>query len=474
MYGISIDARSGLSSTRQLCDQLRGKIESGELPAGTKLPPTRGLSKEWGIARNIVIEVYEQLTAEGYLDGRVGSGTYVAEGAYSLARQPASSADTLPSTGERSVDPVGADVVDFSTGIPDLRLFPRKIWAKTMRAVVEEASPELFGYGDIQGDPSLRAVLCDYLYKMKGIHCPVERMVIVSGSSEGFLLAAKSLSPNYRSVYVEDPTIEMTREIFRQMNYSTIPVEVDEHGMNLDALRNFEPGHLALLTPSHQFPTGSLLSIQRRQKAVRMAAEAGTYLIEDDYDGEFRLKGIPVPSLYSLDPARVLYVGTFSKTLSPGLRIGFVIVPPDLLEAVIATKNELHLRTPLLMQRALSRFIADGHLARHVYEMKKAYKKRRTVLIERMKFYFKDDIRIAGDHSGMHLHVEFLPESYRNLPWDEAIRFGFRADTIEGYRMERRADTGSSIVLGYGSLDEKGIERGAGRLRDFVSYYVSI
>ncbi|WP_409340567.1 PLP-dependent aminotransferase family protein [Paenibacillus sp. MBLB4367] len=467
MYGIYIEKHSPLSVTRQICHQLRLMIESGQLTAGTRLLPTRVLAKEWGIARNVVIEVYEQLTAEGYLEGRVGSGTYVAEGITPAFRALAShnSKDVSENTGADYPNP---DIIDFATGIPDLALFPRTLWGKYMKEAAETVTDQDPGYGDILGDLKLRSAIRDFVHRTKGIRCSTEQVVIVSGASEGIFLTAFSLSSKFHSIYLEDPTIELTRDIFQMMNYEIVPVEVDRNGMNIDSLPQFAPGHLMLLTPSHQFPSGSLLSIQRRQRAIRLAEEADTFLIEDDYDSEFRLKGIPVPALQTLSPTRVIYVGTFSKTLSPSLRIGFLIVPPNLVDTIVTMKDKLHLYTPLLIQKALSRFMQEGHLDRHIHTMKKVYKKRREVLKDRLHHTFGKEISILGDEAGMHLLVHFHSRSHALLPWKHTSTYGFRIERSDDYKIGDRPNR-AEIVLGYGNLTAEKIEEGVRRMHKFVS-----
>ncbi|MFD0587397.1 PLP-dependent aminotransferase family protein [Paenibacillus sp. GCM10027627] len=470
MYGIYIEKGSPLSVTRQICGQLRSVIESGGLAAGTRLLPTRVLAKEWGIARNIVIEAYEQLTAEGYLEGRTGSGTFVAEGiatpTQTRLQEPLQKQEVTESVSFSS-----RDIIDFATGLPDQTLFPRGLWAKYVKKAAEADAGHVSGYGNLLGDPGLRAAIADYLYRTKGIDSPPERIMIVSGSSEGMLLTALALSADYHSVYVEDPTIGFARDIFSALNYRLVPVGVDHNGMDLDNLTRFEKGHLALLTPSHQFPTGSLLSIQRRQKAIRMAEEAGAYLLEDDYDSEFRLKGIPVPPMLALSPARVIYMGTFSKTLSPGLRIGFLIAPPNLVGTIAATKERLNLFTPLTMQKALDAFIRDGQLERHILAMKKVYKKRRALLKERLQSSFGADISILGDEAGMHLQVRFHSPLVAELPWHDTERFGFQIERTCEYKISE-SPYPQGIVLGYGNLSNKEIEEGVARIQRFVLSHI--
>ncbi|GIO92105.1 hypothetical protein J31TS3_33320 [Paenibacillus lactis] len=281
---------------------------------------------------------------------------------------------------------------------------------------------------------------------------------------------AKALSAQFNSIYIEDPTIDIARDIFLMMNYSLVPVQVDSNGMQVNAIRTFLPGHLLLLTPSHQFPSGSLMSIQRRHQAIRMVETADAYVIEDDYDSEFRLKGIPVPPLQTLSPSRVIYVGTFSKTLSPSLRIGFLIVPPSLIDTITLAKDRLNLHTPAVIQSALAAFIQDGQLERHIHTMKKVYKKRRNLLTERLAQAFGDRISITGDEAGMHLQVLFHHERHIELPWNDTSAFGFRVERSDNYRIADRSREGG-IVLGYGNLTSEHITEGVCRIHRFVSAF---
>ncbi|WP_235612980.1 PLP-dependent aminotransferase family protein [Paenibacillus sp. LC231] len=349
-------------------------------------------------------------------------------------------------------------------------MFPRHIWAKYLKAASESSEYEDHDYGHIKGDSTLRSAICDYVFRAKGIQCSPEQIVIVSGATEGFLLLAKSLSSKFHSIYIEDPTIDITRDIFQTMNYNLVPVEVDPSGMRVDVLSSIAPGHLVLLTPSHQFPTGTVLSIQRRHQIIGMLEEADSFAIEDDYDSEFRLRGIPVPPLQTLSPSRVIYVGTFSKTLSPSLRIGFMIVPPSLTDAVAEMKDKLNLHTPYIIQKALSQFMLDGYLERHIHTMKKMYKKRRNVMTEQLQHLFGADISILGDDAGMHLQIIFHSQPYALLPWNDTTSYGFRVEPVSNYRISSSSPLRSTdIVLGYGNLSSEEIEEGLRRLYLFAS-----
>jgi len=467
VLGIRFESSHRLSLTRQLCAQLRRQIESGQLQEGFRLPPTRKMAAELSISRNVVMESYEQLMAEGYLISRVGAGTFVAGGIKENANRIAVG-NEKPVSGQ---DDVREDVVDFIAGAPDLALFPRKKWGKYLQQAVIDGDPALFDYGDIRGDIELREAIVDYLFRMKGIQCRSEQIIIVSGSAEGFLLLSKALSADFHSLYIEEPTVDFIRDIFKHMNYRLIPVPVDRHGMDVESMDQWELGHLVLVTPSHQFPTGSVLSIQRRQRIIEMAERAGNYIMEDDYDSEFRFKGIPIPPLQTLAPSRVIHVGTFSKTLSPGMRIGYLVIPNQLVETVAAMKEQLHLHTPPILQRALARFIRDGHLDRHIYRMKAIYKQKRAYLVDQLHESFGEELTVHGDEAGMHVQVEFMKCGAMEVPWKDAIHYGVNVHSFGAYSLLPDMHPGK-LVFGYGHLRLDEIRLGIQRLKQFMAEHL--
>lgn len=467
MYGIKIIRNHELSLTRQICDQLRKSIETGNLKCGERLPSTRQMARELNVSRNVVLEVYEQLTAEGYLESRVGSGTYVAGNINRKINNPPNAAGYEKREDITDNKQMGADLIYFASGIPDLKLFPTKIWSKYMKEAFLEEDQSLYGYGNISGDIRLRRALTDYLFRMKGIQCTPEQILIVSGSSEGFILIAKALADTYNSVFVEEPTVNFIKNIFLDQGYTLKPVKVDDDGINTEELEKEEERNLAVITPSHQFPTGSILTIQKRQRLIEFTERTGSFLVEDDYDSEFRLKGIPIPPLQVLNPSRVIYVGTFSKNCYPGLRLGFLVVPVQLLNKFIEVKRRLNMYTPTIKQRAMAGFIAGGHLERHIYTIKKIYKKRRELLHSLLVERFKNDIRIKGDETGMHLQVEFTNPGLSNLDWDEAKKYGVEVDSFAEFCLNKGTNR-NKIVLGYGNLNDNEIQEGVNRLYTFV------
>ena len=476
MFGIMLDRSSSRSATAQLCDQIRRMIETGELARGTRLPSTRSMAKELGIARNVAIEAYEQLIAEGYLVGRIGSGTFVNEGITPAAGLRASG---LGESGEPSglaqaaaasaasaaPAPYPGGLIRFDTGVPDLERFPRRKWARYLREAAEETG-DGYNYRDVRGEEGLRREIAAFLHRSRGMRCDPDRIMIVNGSSEGFALVARALKPQFDSVCLEDPTIEITGHIFLQTGYRIEPVPVDESGMRVHEIGALPPGRLMVLTPSHQYPTGGILSIQRRIHAVRLAETADSYIVEDDYDSDFRLKGVPIPPLYTLGPERVIYAGTFSKTLAPGLRLGFLVLPRSLAGKFADFKEAANLRTPAVLQAALARFIRDGHLERHIYRMRAVYRGRRAMLIDALDRHFGGRAVIRGDEAGMHLLVEF-PDLAEGPDWSRSAEYGVTVDSVEDYCVRRGTRT-RQIVLGYGNIREEDIEPGIERLSRFV------
>lgn len=464
MFGFAPTADAG-SVTKQLADYLRRCIESGEMACGTRLPPTRKAAEELHIARNLVIEVYEQLTAEGYLTSRTGSGTYVADG---IEIRPARELPTSSTTETAPVpDRKERRFIDFDTGTPDLKHFPRRLWSKYVRETMNSEPDHIFTYSDIQGMRPLREAISRYVYRVKGISCSADQIMVTSGSSEGFLLLASAFANLFRHVYIEEPTIGFVADIFQKWNYAVHPIDVDKQGMMISRIPPEAAAGLMILTPSHQYPTGSILSIQRRQQAVQLAEAAGHYLLEDDYNSEFRHKGAPVPPLQVMAPSRVIYAATFSKTLSPALRIGFLIVPSGLMERVMSTKSELHLTTSGITQLALARFMEDGHYERHIHKMRAVYKRKRMFLAEQCRRLFGDAAAILGDEAGMHVQLAFDPGRYGPIDWNELETFGVRLGSFDDYARVKGRHNGK-IVLGYGNLTEEEIAEGLLRLHRFM------
>ena len=464
MLGLHLDRAAGLSLPQQLSLGLRERILQGKLAHGEALPPTRVLAKELAVARNVVVQAYEQLLAEGYLASRVGSGTFVADLVLPLAGRPAAPAATPRMSTPAPAAPKAA--ISFNPGLPDLGRFPRRRWAKTLKEVCVDARPGAYGYGPVQGERSLREALAAYLWRSKGIECHAEQVVIVSGAAQGVDLLAH-LWHRAGTVVLEDPGYDHVRQVFEHNGFRLAPVPVDRRGLRTDALPVRGPCTCIYVVPSHQFPLGGVLPIQRRLALLQYARKRGALIIEDDYDSEFRYHGEPIQSLRHLAPDLVAYLGTFSKIFSPGLRLGFVIPPDHLRERICRLKEELNIRTPPLEQLALARFIDERLLDRHVFKMKRIYQGKRRCLIEALGRAFGERIRIVGEDAGLHLLVEFASHRFRQADLARFAERGVKVDWVEDYAC-RKGFHRNQLVLGYGGLEPRQIEAGVLRLKAAV------
>lgn len=454
---ITISRGTGTPIKQQIYDQIRNKIIKGEFVFGHKLPSSRELADELHISRNLVVEVYEQLVSEGYLDSKAGSGTYVAKGAY-LERS--FDIDDYNFLDEQPV--TGTDVIDFRSGIPALDMFPRGTWGLIARRVYRETPAQVFGYGHPEGQYILRHTLSQYLSRTRGVKCHPDQLVITSGATQAFTLAAKLVNSRDSEVLIEDPVTHEIQTIFSSAGFRLHPIPVDDYGMQSDLVSAQNPAFI-FVTPSHQFPLGGVLTIQRRIQLINFARQTGCYIIEDDYDSEFRYQGTPVSCLQGLDPERVIYIGTFSKILSPALRLGYLVLPPDLTKRCRNLKWFSDLHTSTFEQLVLAQFMKEGHLEQHISKMKKIYRRRREKLVECLNNRFCDRALIHGDSTGLHLVVEF-----RGVTFSDEVMHKIHAQGVNVYPVElhtiRKSVHSNKVILGYGNLSLEKIEEGIARL----------
>lgn len=455
---MSVIRDSKVTMTRQVFQQIREKILEGELQAGMRLPSTRELASELHVSRNIMVEVYEMLLAEGYVTSLQGSGTYVAEGA-SIIR---TSAETAGSSLISRSGKQGKAVVDFRSGLPALDLFPITKWGSIYKELCGSIDSALLGYGSPAGCIGLRSVLSLYLHNTRGVSCKPENMIITTGAVQALQLLTSLLLSKGDGIFLEDPSNHDLQRIFSYSGAVIKPVPVDSRGIRTDMLNTSENARLIYVTPSHQFPLGGLLPIQRRIELVNFARATGCYIVEDDYDSEYRYEGPAVSSLQSLDPDRVIYVGTFSKILYPSLRIGYLVLPESLVAACTRLKRHSDFQTPLLEQRTLARFIEDGLLSRHIGRMKKVYRGRQDVLVECLGKTFGSHCRVSGNSTGLHLIAEF---DFK-ITGEQLYRLknaGVRVYPVELHSIVR-GDHANKLIMGYGHLAEDQIREGVRRL----------
>lgn len=465
MLWIPVNRQLDIALNRQLYEQIRERILSGELRSGDKLPSTRELAKELQLSRNVVLEAYDQLLAEGFLMAERGSGTYVAEGAYLedgyVSRSAVSYAQATEETGERTV-------IDFRSGIPALDAVPRKSWGKLSREAWLDTPPAAFGYGVPEGRLELRRALAQYLSRTRGVRCLPEQIVMTSGATQALTLAARLLLTAGDPVLIEDPITRDIQSIFSQAGAELHPLPTDEQGMMTALLpHNIHPAFI-FITPSHQFPLGGTLSIQRRIQLVHYARERDCYLVEDDYDIEFRHEGPPISSLQGLEPERVLYIGSFSKILSPALRLGYLVLPRHLVEACRSLKWFSDLHTSSLDQLVLSRYIENGGLERHIGRMKKLYRGRRDVLLRSLKEAFGDTVEITGQSTGLHFIASFQGIRFTEELLAELLDYGVKVYPVE-YHARVKGAHEHRLILGYGHLDAEQLREGIRRLKRGMS-----
>ena len=433
---VGADLHLDLAAARgrnELVRALHDSIRSGRLPAGTRLPSSRSLARDLGIARNTVADAYGQLVAEGWLTARQGSGTVVAN----RVSTPATAVPVLPEA--RSFR------YDLMPGSPDVSTFPRGEWLAAARKALPAAPNEAFGLGDPRGRIELRRVLADYLARARGVRPDPERILICSGYVQALSLLSEVVkTQGGTTMAVEEFGYGLHRDVIRARGLEPVPVPVDEFGAQVSELS----GQGVLLTPAHQMPTGVPLAPDRRTAAVEWARDSGAVLIEDDYDGEFRYDRQAVGALQALDPERVAYTGTASKSLAPGLRLAWMVLPQRLIEPVIAAKRTADFQTATLDQLTLAEFIASGHYDRHVRRSRLHYRRRRDRLVELLAVR-APEVRVAGISAGLHVLLD-VPGDAEDIV-ARAARQGLGVASLSTYHFNPTPATRQAVIVGYGT-----------------------
>lgn len=456
MLYLELDRTHERSFSKQIYTQIREQILSGELSTGSALPSTRYLSKELCVARNTVLTAYDMLVSEGFTYSSPGSGFYVS---------PGTTNELLPiqirdfSVASLTDFLIPQNMINFDSGLPAIDLFPRSKWNRTVTKAFNEAPISALGYDDPQGRPELRNVLCAYLKRSRGIRCHPDQIVITSGVKQGLSLIAKSLLNAKSEVWIENPSNENVKQIFSYHTDKIVPFEVDKEGLQPNL---FPPGKrptLIFVTPSHQFPMGGILPIQRRIELIQYVREANCYLFEDDYDSEFNYGGLPSNSLFELDMEHVIYAGTFSKVMFPSLRLGYLVAPWSLIPKIREWKRLADHHSNSIYQLALMRFIESGALDRHIRNMKREYRKRRDDLLELLNTKFAEKVKIYGYQAGMHVvaefeNITFTPEKIRQL-----YESGIYVVPVEKHSIVKGKHQ-NQIIIGYAQLTNEEMEKG--------------
>jgi GntR family transcriptional regulator / MocR family aminotransferase len=418
---IELDPASGLPLHRQVYEVLRRAIVIGRLARGTRLPSTRALAEMLGVSRTTLTSTFAQLISEGYLYATIGSGTFVST---DLPDDTAALDDSAaPRAGDRlfrlsaygasltNVTPLEpprlAGTIDFRDGRPAFDRFPYDVWRRCITRHVRSGANTFDYSSDPAGVLPLREAIAAYLGRARAVQCDPDDVVIVTGSQQGIDLIARILIEPRDVVVLEEPGYPGAQRTFAAHGADVRGVPVDAEGLRVDLLRKLAgPVRLVYVTPSHQFPLGSVLSFPRRLELLRWAEQTETIVVEDDYDSAYRYEGRPIPALQGLDTSgRTLYIGTFSKTMFPALRLGYIVVPRALRGIVVAAKACCDRQSPALEQHALADFIADGSFERHLRRMRVLYRERRAALLNALRRHLGDRAEVIGDSAGMHLVV---------------------------------------------------------------------
>lgn len=458
------------SGQRRLHECLRSAIRSGDLPADTRLPASRVLAQELGVARNSVVYAYEQLATEGYLrtDRR---GSFVNAFAdlpvvQALPGQPDASGaapGAILSQRARSLAPlpVAADLSGaFASGVPSLADFPLTLWARLQERTWRSLGSAQLGYADACGAPPLRAAIADHLCASRGAACDASQVFITDGTQHSLDLCARAFADVNDTVWLENPGYSGAQTAFRgaQLNVVGIAVDTDGIAPTLDDWQQ-QPPRLIYVTPSHQYPTGSVLGLTRRIELIRQACAHHALIIEDDYDSEFRHDGPPLAAMQGLVPdAPVLYLGTFSKTMFPALRIGFIVVPKPLVAEFAALLAKSTLRGRVVDQLCLAEFIRAGHFARHLRRMRRLYRQTRDVLAEALRQELGDLASIHGDSAGIHLALRFHDGTMDDTKISAAaLAQGIVVPALSAHGVGAREHGWRGLMLGYAQVPPAGM-----------------
>ncbi len=469
--------RGNEALSRQVYLWIRQAIVERALRSGESLPSTRELAEENSISRTVVVQAYEQLIAEGFITGRRGSGTYVSEHLHpapSRAPQRATPVrlsqygTAVSSVAHRGLSPIPVSQglrYDFLYGRCSLDEFPLAMWRRILMRRTRTAALRSFDYGAAAGDPALREAITGHLRRSRAIHCDVSQVVIVNGSQQALDLTIRLLLNPGDSIAVEDPQYHGMRQVLLASRLRVHPVPVDPDGIDLKQMPR--QARLALVTPSHQFPTGAVLPLQRRLALLAWARRANAIIVEDDYDGEFRYEGEPLEPLQSLDrDGRVLYVGTFSRTMFPALRIGYVVAPRQLVSAFIAAKWLADRHTAVLEQETLAEFIGSGAYERHLRRTRRANAMRRDALLSAIERHLSDRVTVSGSRSGTHIVLWPKAKLSEDAIIAHAAALGVGIYGIAGYYL--RPPSLPGFLLGYANLTVAQIREGIRRLGEVL------
>lgn len=489
----ALDRRNTTPLYRQLYTKIRDAILSGRMLPGMQLPPSREFCLHLGISRQTVLNAYEQLLAEGYLRGTVGQGTFVNENLPALLERSFFHATALPDKaddcpyisrrGQRYSDPHGStrfhqgEARAFRVSMPDLGLFPFDVWAR-LEARHSRRHKKQLGYSDPAGYLPLRELLAVYLKAARGVNCLPEQILITSGSQQALYLLSTMLLDPGEQVWVESPGYRGTNAVLHATQAQMCAVPVDEEGMDIAyAIRHFPGAKAAFVTPSHQMPLGMTMSLQRRMALLDWAQQGSAWVVEDDYDSEYRFGSSPLASLQSLDTQQcVIYVGTLSKVLFPGLRLGYMVLPKKLIQAFTEAKAVIDKHTAVLPQMVLADFIAEGHFGRHIKRTRKIYAERQLALTDAIRQILGEELQCGATDAGLDLAVYFKQAFDEGKVVQAGQALGLELRGLSHYgvmpgQLKPPAHHPGGLLLGFSALDVQQIRRSVAILATILKNY---
>jgi len=492
---IQLSVNSNKCLYEQIYEYIKEEIRKGKLLAGEKLPSARSLAENLQVARSTVDYAYGQLVAEGYVEAKPQRGFFVSRVEELLQLQEISPVlHEKPGEGlggrtgdgagrknndkpakEAALSPGDDILYDFSPHAISMAEFPFATWKKITKNILVDANKEMFALGDARGDEELRETISRYLHSSRGVNCLPEQIIIGAGSDYLFMLLEKILG-RHVPIAMEDPTYPRAYKVFQSFAYEIIQVPMDDSGMNVEELRKSH-ARVAYVMPSHQFPTGTVMPIGRRMELLKWAREKeDRYLIEDDYDSEFRYRSKPIPALQASDAAgKVIYMGTFSKSIAPAIRVGYMVLPPALLEIYRRNCGFYASTVSRIDQKILNEFIKEGYFERYLNKMRKIYREKHDYVLKLLE-PFEKNFEISGANAGLHL----LLSSKRGIPEEELLlaarKYGAKLYGINAscMRLKKEGEIPyqSTVLLGYGALKKEELEAGVSALAQAWSRYL--
>ncbi|MBV8116216.1 MAG: PLP-dependent aminotransferase family protein [Silvibacterium sp.] len=463
---VNVDRNNSQPLHSQVYRSLRNAIATGVLRPGQRVPSSRAMSAELNVSRITILDAYEQLLAEGYFKSRTGAGTFVSSSLpeyLTQVRRPANGRPQRASgpraVAKRALQFLAEPVTPWRNGLgafavhqPAFEEFPYAIWSRLVTHHSKNPGARAIHCIDPLGSLRFREAICEYLRTARAVQCEPEQVMVVSGSQQALQIAANVLLDQDDAVWMEEPGYRLARNVFIAAGCRLIPVPVDDEGLNVEAgIARGAQARAAYVTPSHQYPLGSSMSAGRRLQLLNWAQRYGGWIIEDDYDSEYRFESAPISSLQGLDNnRRVIYIGTFSKVLFASLRLGYMVIPPDLVERFIAVRYAIDIFPPYLFQEVITDFMREGHFARHIRRMRQLYSERRKALVEQLRSAFGGALEVRGAEAGMHLTVTFPSDHDDVAIATEAAEQGLWLWPLSGSYMTKNVRKG--FILGYGNV----------------------